>query len=352
MIEKCHSNYNSPAILVKKKDEFGSDTDFRFVVDYRKLNENTEIQNFPIPIIDDIFNDLSGSKYFTTLDLKGAFHQIYVDKNSRDYTAFTANNFKYRWVRMPMGLASAPLTWQRTITTIFENIINIYGLRVYLDDVIIFAKNKRDHDELLTKVMLILRDHNIQLKISKCTFYARKFEFLGHIISENGIKANPRKIEVIKNYPRPNTIKALQAFLGLCSYFRRFVKNFSQVSKPLTTLLRKEQPFIWKDQQQKSMNDLKQALAEDVLLAFPNFGELFYVTTDASNVAIGGMLSQGELPHDRPIYFFSKTLNDAQKKYSTIEKELLAIVEAIKAFRVYLYGRCVNNRPQSSMLPV
>ena len=138
------------------------------------------------------------------------------------------------------------------------------------------------------------------------------------------------------------TVKHIQSFIGLCSYFRRYVRDFSKISRPLTLLLKKEQPFIWTETQQESFEKLKNALAEEVTLSFPNFDNpelLFYVTCDSSDYAIGSCLSQGELPNDRPIYFFSKTLNDAQRRYSTIQKELLAIVESIKAFRVYLYGR-------------
>lgn len=151
IIEKCQSNYNSPVILVKKKGELGNDS-YRLVFDYRKLNQNTEIQNFPIPLIDDILSGLGGSIYFTTLDIKGAFHQISLDEDSRDYTAFTANNFQYRWVRMPMGLTSAPLTWQRAINLILEEIIG-KGVYVYLDDVIVYAKSKEQHDEVLWRVL-------------------------------------------------------------------------------------------------------------------------------------------------------------------------------------------------------
>ena len=197
IIEKCQSAYNSPALLVMKKDEFGGTTDYRFVVDYRKLNEVIEIENFPIPLIDDILNGLSGCSYFTTLDLKGAFHQIVIDEASRDYTAFTAGNFQYRWVRMPMGLATAPLTWQRAINTILasypknggESLIG-NGVYVYLDDVIIYSKTKDEHDKLLLRVMTLLKEHNLQLKISKCVFYAKEF---GHIISKDGMRANPKK---------------------------------------------------------------------------------------------------------------------------------------------------------------
>lgn len=187
--------------------------------------------------------------------------------------------------------------------------------------------------------MTLLKHHNLQLKISKCYFFARRFEYLGHIITVDGTRANPKKIEVIKNYPRPMTVKQIQSFLGLCNYFRRYVHDYSKISKPLTTLLKKQQPFVWTSLQQNSFDRLKSALADEVTLAFPSFQELFYCTTDASDVALSGVLSQGEIPNDRPIYFFSKTLNEAQKRYSATEKELLAIVEAIKAFRVYLYGR-------------
>lgn len=178
----------------------------------------------------------------------------------------------------------------------------------------------------------------MQLKITKCNFYAKEFEYLGHIISKNGLQANPKKVEVIKNFPRPKNIKHIQSFLGMCNYFRRYVKNYAKLAKPLTSLLKKEQPFVWTDSQQASFESLKNALADDVTLAFPGDDQLF-VTCDSSAHSIGGMLSTGELPNDRPIYFFSKTLSDVQRRYSTTERELLAIVESIKAFRPYLYGR-------------
>lgn len=338
IIEKCQSNYNSPVIIIPKKDDSGNKTDKRLVIDYRKLNEISEICSFPIPLIDDILDSLNGCSFFTTLDIKGAFYQILMEESSRDYTAFTVGAFQYRWVRMPFGLSTAPFTWQRAINTILAELIG-KGVYVYLDDVIVFAKTREEHDKILWRVMQLLRENNLQLKISKCIFYAKQFEYLGHIIMEGGIKANPKKIEVIKNFPRPTTVKHIQSFLGLCNYFRRYVQDYAKISKPLSSLLKKEQPFIWTSTQQQAFDKLKEALAEQVVLAFPDFEQVFYVTTDASNFAIGAMLSQGELPHDRPIYFFSRTLSETQKRYSTIQKELLAIVEAIKAFRVYLYGR-------------
>lgn len=338
IIEKCQSDFNSPIMLLGKKDSTGSSDDYRLVVDYRKLNQIREIQNFPIPLIDDILNGLAGSLYYSCLDIKHAYWQIKLaDEESRNASAFSANHFQYRWLRMPMGLSTACQTWQKTINTILEPLIG-KGVYVYLDDVIVYAKNKKEHDETLWNVMDLLKDHNLQLKITKCNLYAKEFEYLGHIISKEGIKANPKKVEVIHNYPRPRTVKHIQRFLGMCNYFRRYVRNYAKMAKPLTSLLRKETPFVLAEAQQKAFDALKKALAEEVTLAFPT-DEQLYVTCDSSSHSIGAMLSVGELPNDRPIYFFSKTLNDVQKRYSTIERELLAIVEAIKAFRVYLYGR-------------
>lgn len=323
--------------MPKGEDEYGN-PDFRFVVDYRKLNEICQISNFPIPHIDDILDSLGGCIYFTTLDIKGAFHQIILDTNSRDFTAFTAGHFQYRWVRMPMGLSEAPLTWQRAINTILANFIG-KGVYIYLDDVIIYAKTFEEHNQILNNVMQLLKTHNLQLKISKCNLFAKKFEYLGFIISESGISANPKKIESIQNFPVPQNVKQVQSFLGILNYYRRFVQNFAKIAKPLTMLCKQDLPFIWTENTQKAFDLLKRLLIGEVILKFPNFNEIFYVTTDASDVAIGAVLSQGELPNDRPIFFFSRALNDCQRRYSTIQKELLVIVEAIKAFRVYLYGR-------------
>lgn len=240
--------------------------------------------------------------------------------------------------RMPMGLTMSPLTWQRTINTILSGLIG-HGVFVYLDDIIIYAKSKLEHDRILNAVMARIRDNKLQLKISKCNFYAREFEFLGHIISENGIRTNPKKVEAIKKFVTPKTVKKVQSFLGICNYYRRFVKSYSHVAKPLTRLLKKDQPFIWTDLAQDAFDKLKDILAREVTLAFPDFSQTFYITTDASDYAIGGVISQGDLPNDRPICFFSRTLNEAQKRYSTTHKELLAMVESVREFRPYVWGR-------------
>lgn len=337
IIEKCQSPFNSPAILVGKKDKEGGKDDYRLVIDYKKLNAITEIHNFPIPLIDDILSSFSGCEYFSICDIKSAFHSILLDEDSRDFSAFSVNNFQYRWIRMPMGLSQSPHTWMNGINRILADLIG-KGIHCYLDDIIVYAKTRSEHDNILWQIMKLLKKNNLQLKISKCKFLTSQFTYLGHIVSKDGIKANKDKVKAITQFEKPINIKKLQSFIGICSFFRRYVKNFSTIAKPLTTLLKKDELFIWTDKQQKAFDTLKRILAEEVVLAFPDFNETFYLATDASKVGIGAVLMQN-VPYPRPIYFFSKTLNDAQRNYSVIELELLAIVAAVKAFRVYLYGR-------------
>lgn len=338
IIEPSNSAWNSPVILVKKKSDATGEQKFRLVVDFRKLNDVTLTQNFPIPLIDEILDDLSGCKYFSTLDLDGAFHQIMLHEDDRDYTSFSAGNFKYRWVRMPMGLTSAPLTWQRAINTIFLDLIG-KNLHIYLDDLLIATVTFEEHTELLQKVMQRLRDFNLKLKIEKCKFFREEVEYLGHVVTAAGCKADPRKISCIQNYPQPRTVVEVQRFLGMCNYYRRYIRDFAKRAKPLYGLCKKDRPYIWSDNCKIAFEELKAVLMSNPILIFPNFGDTFIVTTDASDYAVGAVLSQGDMPKDKPIQYFSKTLNDAQARYSTTEKELLAIILAVEVFRHYVYGR-------------
>lgn len=338
LIERCFSPFNSPIILVEKKDDMGNKTDLRLVIDFRKLNEITVTESFPIPLIDEILEDMSGSRFFTLLDIKGAFHQIELEKHSRPYTAFTAGHIQYCWNRLPMGLTNAPITWQRVINIILTDLIG-KNVHAYLDDIVIFARDEPKHDETLERVMKLIKENNLQLKISKCMFYAKKFEYLGHIVSKDGISPNPRKIDAIKKFPSLTNLKMVQSFLGLCSYYRRYIRDFAKITKPLTALCRTKTPFNWNIDAQKAFEHLKISMTDEVVLPFPDFEKQFYCTTDASDVALGGVLSQGDPPNDRPIQFYSRTLTDTETRYSTIQKELLAIIESIRAFRPYLYGR-------------
>ncbi|XP_055308499.1 uncharacterized protein LOC129572548 [Sitodiplosis mosellana] len=299
IIEKCQSPYNSPCFLVPKKREDSDAIEPRLVCDHKKLNAVTEINHFPIPLIDDILNSLHGAKIFTTLDIKGAYYQIVMDVNSRDLTAFTAGKYQYRWCRMPMGLGTSAQTWQYTINIILSDLIG-HGIYVYLDDVLIYAPTQEEHDKLLREVLERLRKFSFQLKISKCKFYVRKFEYLGHIVSEHGMSPNPRNVAAIVNYPIPKTLKAIQSFLGMCGYYRKYVQDYAQIAKPITMLTKNGMKIIWTPNCNEAFEKLKHILASDVTLKFPDFQKLFYVTTDASDVSISGVISQGDPPDDRP----------------------------------------------------
>lgn len=334
IIEKCTaSGWNSPLILVPKTDSEGQRKKYRLVVDFRKLNEATIPMKFPIPHIDSIIDEFDGAKFFSTLDLNGAFYQIKMREKDKHYTSFQNNFFSYQFVSMPQGLSTSPATMQFVANLLLKDLF-ARGVRIYMDDIVIFTKTLKEHIELLREIFSRLRRHNFKLKIEKCFFLKEKIEYLGFIISGEGSLPNPNKTECINKYPRPRTVTEVQRFLGLCNYYRKFINNFAKMAKPLYNLCCADVPFVWNQACENGFEDLKRAVSNPPVLAFPDFNETFVVHTDASNIAVAAVLSQLE----RPIQFASKTLNNAQKNYSTIEKELYAIIYALEIFRHYLLG--------------
>lgn len=338
IIEKSNSPWNSPLLLVPKKENQYGEKQYRLVIDYRKLNTVTQPLSYPIPLIDEIIDQMQGAQIFTTLDLQGAFHQIPMHPDSKEYTAFSTSWDKYHFNSMPFGLVGSPYTWLRAIHTVLKGIIG-FGVYVYMDDIIIYSKTLREHTKILEDVLKRLIRHNLKLKIEKSIFFHSQVSYLGHIFSKNGIKVDPKKTSCMANFPRPNSVVEVQRFLGMCNYYRRYLQNYARIAKPLYILCKKDIPFIWNPGCEESFNNLKKALSSPPLLIFPNFNETFIVTTDASDFAVGAVISQGNMPYDKPIHYFSKTLSETQSRYSTIEKELLAIIWAIENFRHYLYGR-------------
>lgn len=332
------SPYNSPAFMVPKKDDGGGNTDQRFVVSYVKVNEHTQMRDFPIPRIEQLVDNFSGCKIFSTLDIKSAFHQIEMCPEHREITAFTAGFKKYQWECMPFGLCGAPLTMQEAVTTLLGDLLD-KGVSVYIDDVSIGAPDIETHDRLLYQVFERLERHNFQVKIKKCHFYVGQFEFLGFIIYPNCLKPNPNKVTAILKIAEPKTRKALQHFLGMVNYYRKFIPNLSRIAKPLTTMTSIKFIYEFDDECRNAFNQIKEILANDVTLKIPNFNERFYISCDASNTAIAAVLAQGKPPDDRPIQFFSKTLQPNQQKWIAMERECLALTTAVKEFAPYLQGR-------------
>lgn len=338
IIEPSISPWNSPVWIVPKKIDASGKRKWRIVIDYRKLNEITIGDSFPLPNISEILDQLGHSKYFSTIDLTSGFHQIKMSPKDAPKTAFSTPSGHYQFTRMPFGLRNAPATFQRLMNSVLSGIQNIRCF-VYLDDIVIFADTLENHNRRLKEVFKRLSDFNLKIQPDKCEFLRREVMYLGHLITETGVKPNPDKVKAVADYPIPSSPKEIKAFLGLAGYYRRFIKNFSSLSQPLTKLLKKDTPFNWTSLQQQSFEQLKQLLCSEPLLQYPDFTKTFYLTTDASNFSIGSVLSQGKPPDDLPIAYASRTLNKAESNYSTTERELLAIVWSVKHFRPYLYGR-------------
>ncbi|XP_036142126.1 uncharacterized protein LOC118645358 [Monomorium pharaonis] len=332
------SPYNSPIWIVPKKPDSSGNKRWRMVIDYRKLNEKTIGDAYPLPNICDILDQLGGSKYFSVLDLASGFHQIPMDPMDAHKTAFSTPHGHYQFARMPFGLKNAPATFQRLMDQVLSGLQGI-ELFVYMDDIVIYASSLREHDIKIDKLMSRLRSANLTLQPDKCEFLRREVSYLGHIIGEDGVRPDPQKISAVEKFPAPRNIKNIRQFLGLAGYYRRFIPQFSSIASPLSNLLKKDVQFIWNDKTQHAFDTLRKLLCNEPILQFPDFEREFILTTDASNLAIGGVLSQGEINHDLPIAYASRVLNSAEKNYSTIEKELLAITYCVNHFRPYLYGR-------------
>lgn len=341
IIRPSYSPWSSPIWIVPKKLDSSGKQKWRMVIDYRKLNDKTVDDRYPLPNITEILDKLGRCMYFTSLDLASGFHQIEVDPRDIEKTAFSVENGHYEYVRMPFGLKNAPSTFQRVMDNVLRDLIGKECL-VYIDDIVVFSVSLEEHIEKLTKVFQRLREWNLKIQVDKCHFLKKEIEFLGHVVSQDGIKPNPAKIEAIKSFPIPKTTKEIKGFLGLLGYYRKFIQDFAKITKPLTKKLRKGEDIDLDPEYVQAFEKCKTLLINDPILQYPDFSKPFNLTTDASNYAIGAVLSQGPIGHDKPVCYASRTLNKSEQNYSTTEKELLAIVWACKYFRPYLYGRKFN----------
>lgn len=338
VIQNSHSPWSAPVHLVPKKLDASGERKYRMVIDYRRLNEITVDDKYPLPNITDLFDKLGKSQYFSTLDLASGYHQIEVNEADRAKTAFTTQSGHYEFGRMPFGLKTAPATFQRAMDNVLRGLQGIHCL-VYLDDIIIYSASLQEHVDKLRKIFDRLRETNLKVTLDKCEFLRKEVLYLGHTITKNGLMPNDDKIQAVINFPLPRTATEIKSFLGLVGYYRKFIKDFSKLTQPLTSCLKKKNKIDHTKQEYiDAFEKCKELLTNAPLLQFPDFSKPFVLTTDASNYAVGAVLSQGAVGSDKPIAYASRTLNDAESRYSTIEKELLAIVWATKHFRPYLYG--------------
>ena len=333
IVSPSNSPWASPIVIVPKKD--GS---IRLCIDYRKVNEVTRKDAYPIPRVDDTLDTLAGAKWFSTLDLKSGYWQVEVNKDDREKTAFCTHEGLFQFNVMPFGLCNAPATFQRLMDMVLKGLLWDSCL-VYIDDIIIFGKTFEHHLENLAKVFERIEQAGLKLQPQKCHLLQPQVQFLGHIVSTKGVSPDPQKTEKVKQWPTPKSTKEVQQFLGLASYYRRFVKNFASVAAPLHKLTEKHSIFRWTPSCQEAFNNLKARLISAPILALPDWSKPFVLDTDASDTGVGAVLSQVHGGKEVVVAYGSRSLTKAERNYCATKKELLAVIVYLEHFRPYLLGK-------------
>ena len=344
-VEESNSPWASPVVLVTKKD--GTK---RFCVDYRQLNSVTVKDAYPLPRIDDSLDALSGSCWFSTLDLASGYWQVALDPETKHKTAFITPHGLFEWRVMPFGLCNAPGTFERLMELILRG-LHWKTCLIYLDDIIVFGTTFQENLERLEEVFLRLAKTGLKLKPVKCNLFQKEVAYLGHIVSQRGISTDPAKTDMVRQWPTPTSATEVRSFLGLASYYRRFMPQFAQVAHPLHQLTERDMDFAWSEACQQAFDQLKTMLTAAPVLAYPQPKGKFILDTDASNHGIGAVLSQIQHGVERPIAYSSRTLTKAERNYCVTRRELLAVVEFVKQHRHYLCDRKFIIRIDHSPIP-
>lgn len=332
-ITESDSPWACPIVIVKKKD--GT---LRFCCDWRKLNSVTRKDAMPLPRIDDMIDRFGEAKFISKLDFTSGYYQVPLDSESREKTAFVTPDGHYEWQVMGMGLTNAPATFQKLMYKVLGGLLWTNAM-AYLDDIVVFSKSFDQHLVDLKAVFDRIRNCKLKIKIPKCSFAKAGIHYLGYVITPRGVECDPATTARVENFGIPKCRKDVRSFLGLTNYYRKFIKNYSNIAKPLHNLTRKDFDFAWTSECQSAFETLKSALTSPPILAFPNFDKPFILATDASGVGIGAVLKQKtDDGKEQVVAYASRVLNEAEQKYFPIERECLALKWACQVFRPYLFG--------------
>ncbi|KAJ1114308.1 hypothetical protein NDU88_002547 [Pleurodeles waltl] len=324
----------SPLFFIAKANK-----ELRTCIDYRMLNKNTVRNRYPLPLIPVLLEQVKEAVIYTRLDLKGAYHLVRIREGDEWKTAFKTRYGLFEYLVMPFGLCNAPAAFQYFLNDVLKEYVDCFVF-VYIDDILVYSTSLERHLDHVSLVLLALRQHSLFCKLSKCEFHVRKVEFLGVDLSPEGFCMSTRKIQAVQEWPVPTSVRDVQCFLGFSNYYRRFIFHFSHIVSPITRLLRKGVSFVWSEEAEEAFCFLKQAFCSAPILQHPQPDAPFIVEADASDIAIGAVLSQrnkttGQL---HPVAFLSRKLSAAELNYTVAEKELLAIKKAFQEWRHYLWG--------------
>lgn len=335
------SPFSSPVLLVKKKDQT-----WRFCVDFRHLNAITVKSCFPLPIIDELLDEFAGSHWFSKLDLRAGYHQIRLVEEDEEKTAFKTHQGHFQFRVLPYGVTGGPSTFQSAMNFVLSPLLR-KGVLVFMDDILVHSDTFQQHLALLRRVLQLLADNELVVKRSKCSFATNQIAYLGHQISGEGVATLPEHIQAVQNWEQPSNVKQLRGFLGLAGYYRKFVRNFGLLSRPLNDLLKKGSVFVWTPTADKPFQTLKRALVTAPVLALPDFSKQFVVEIDASATGIGAVLMQG----GHPVAYLSKSLAPRNLGLSAYEKECLALLLVVDHWRAYLqHSEFIIRTDQRSLL--
>ena len=332
-VEPSTSPWASPVIMTPKKTG-----GFRMCVDYRKLNSVTTVDAYPMPTIDAILSSLQGAQVFSSLDLRSGYWQMMVHPDDVEKTAFICQGGLYQFRVLPFGVINGPASFQRLMSAVLGDLIG-RTCYVYLDDIVCFSPSVDQHLSDLRDVLTKLQQAGLTVNLDKCHFGCREMVYLGHVITPDGVKPDPDKVDSIKSYPVPSNVKQLERFLGMIAWFHKFIPNFSTIAEPLHNLRRKTTAWKWSEGCQEAFDALKRLLTTEPVLCYPDTTQPFTVHTDASDVGLGAVLQQGQGSDVRTIAYASRALNSAERNYSTTERECLAVVWAMEKWRPYLEGK-------------